>query len=150
MVDIKRICFVGGNLDERTDVNGIHDVSKVELKIMILTKSGFIHLWKSSDPTLTRCLIGFGRDLMVTDICLNNSSVGFVTREGDVFFANISDRKKKRDSDSKRTDPKLKTESKLKTVVNDQQKRSSAESPNLKSKSVQQVRSFVRYIDRDE
>ena len=83
LVDIWRIAYIGGHLEERTDVNGIQDIATQELKIMILTKSGFIYLWNSADQSLVRCLISFGRELMVTDICLNRSAVGLVTTDGD-------------------------------------------------------------------
>ena len=159
LVDIRRIACIGGHLEERTDVNGIQDIANQELKIMILTKSGFIHLWKSSDQSLVRCLISFGRELIVTDICLNRSAVGLVTRNGELFFESITDRKYKRDSDVKRSPIELKVKTstdfgippKPKTVMPDSKKSDTESITSVKSSSrVQQVRSFVRFINRDE
>jgi hypothetical protein len=140
--DIKQICVVGGHLDERSDVAGIHDISKVELKIMLLTKMRNIYLWKGSDPILVRCLIGFVRELSVTHICLNMSSVGIVTKDGEVFFGNISNRK------SIITDQKKQsTDTSSDTNIKSQTKTSKHSSNKV---NVQQVKTFVKFINKDE
>ncbi|XP_054155026.1 inhibitor of Bruton tyrosine kinase-like [Oppia nitens] len=159
-LDIQQLCVVGGHLDERPDVASILDVSKVELQIMILTKMRKLYLWKGSDPVLVRCLLNYGRELSATHISLSSSAVGIVTKDGEVFFGSVANRKSTtKNSDTKNksvlsSSPSMMALSSTTTTTTpppqSMTKSSSAGSGGGGKGNALQVKSFVTFVDRNE
>lgn len=86
---IKKVSVVGGNLDSHCDAAGVKEGGGLELRVVILTESGKVFLWRQSDPFLRRCLFTPGRQLVINDIHLNHYTVGLVTNENEAFLGTI-------------------------------------------------------------
>ncbi|XP_076307674.1 LOW QUALITY PROTEIN: inhibitor of Bruton tyrosine kinase [Tachypleus tridentatus] len=88
-LEIQKLSIVGGHLDAHCDVAGVFAGGGLELRVVLLTKSGKIYIWKESAPVLTRCLFTIGRQLLISDVQINHFNIAMVTRDGEAFLGNI-------------------------------------------------------------
>lgn len=95
-LEIKKLSVVGGQLDHRCDVASLREGGGQELKVALLTRSGKIYVWQSSNPVMTRCLFCTIQQVTVTDICLNQQNLGIITKDGEGFIGYHTARKEPR------------------------------------------------------
>lgn len=88
-LDISKLSVVGGHLDSRCDVAGVREGGGLELRVMLLTKSGKIYLWRQTDPYLRRCLFTTQKELIISDVHINHYSIGLVTNENEGYVGSI-------------------------------------------------------------
>ncbi|XP_013776392.1 inhibitor of Bruton tyrosine kinase-like [Limulus polyphemus] len=88
-LEIQKLSIVGGHLDAHCDVAGVTAGGGLELRVVLLTKSGKIYIWKESALALTRCLFTIGRQLLISDVQVNHFNIAMVTKDGEAFLGNI-------------------------------------------------------------
>lgn len=88
-LEIKQLSIVGGQLDDHCNGVSLTEGDKQDLKIMMLTKSGKVYLWQSSNLVLTRCLFNASCQPTIVDICLNLKNVALVTKNGEAYLGSL-------------------------------------------------------------
>ncbi|XP_067126093.1 inhibitor of Bruton tyrosine kinase [Centruroides vittatus] len=89
-LEIRKLSVVGGHLDAQCEAASVKEGGGFELRIVILTRSGKIFLWRESYPVLRRCLFNIGRQLFVSDLQVTHSVISFITKDGEGFQGNLS------------------------------------------------------------
>lgn len=88
-LEIQKLSVVGGHLDSHCEPASTKEGNSIELRIIILTKSGKIFLWRESYPHLRRCIFNIGRQLFITDLQITHSMISFITNDGEGFQGNF-------------------------------------------------------------
>ncbi|XP_013381620.1 inhibitor of Bruton tyrosine kinase-like [Lingula anatina] len=103
-LDIVQVAVSGGQLDYSTAQEMLREKGGNELVVMVRTTSEKVFVWRSSSPTMKRCIWSPGRQLAVVDVTLTTSNIAIVTSDGEAFLGTFSQRAKKAVSakDSKR------------------------------------------------
>ncbi|KFM65426.1 Inhibitor of Bruton tyrosine kinase, partial [Stegodyphus mimosarum] len=88
-LEIIKLSVVGGHLDSRCDVAGVREGRGLELRVVLLTKSGKVYLWRQTDPYLRRCLFTSQKQLLISDIHINHYSIGMITFDNEGYMGQI-------------------------------------------------------------
>lgn len=93
-LEIKQLSVVGGQIDDSGDtVSGSGDGEKQALKVAMLTKSGKLYLWQSSNLTLTRCLFNTHLQPNIVDVCLSTRNIALVSKDGEGYLGTLTPKK---------------------------------------------------------
>ncbi|XP_054716016.1 inhibitor of Bruton tyrosine kinase-like isoform X2 [Uloborus diversus] len=98
-LEILKLSVVGGHLDSRCDVAGVREGGGLELRVVLLTKSGKVYLWKQTDPYFRRCLFTLHKlqkEFIVSDVHINHYSLAIITKENEGYLGTIAPFKGKR------------------------------------------------------
>ncbi|XP_056421935.1 inhibitor of Bruton tyrosine kinase isoform X2 [Hyla sarda] len=89
-LNLKKVLVSGGFLDYKADPQSLKENGGQPVRFLALDQAGRVFWWKS---TMKQCRWVYGRQVIMSDIALNKNAMLFITRDGEGFSGNMSEKK---------------------------------------------------------
>ncbi|XP_053143059.1 inhibitor of Bruton tyrosine kinase isoform X2 [Hemicordylus capensis] len=84
-LNLRKVIVSGGYLDYRVAPQHLKENGGQRICILALDHAGRVFCWKSANSPMKQCRWVYGRQVYMSDICLNRNEMMFVTQDGEAF-----------------------------------------------------------------